>query len=161
MTVLILNGEELKSCLLTFFHTFCNISLSVASSIFQSSTFGFAGVFPFKYTSVVLSGQVMACFVLSHNVYLMPLDTIIEGSICLTEREREREKERMGVGHNIIHRWLEVCVHTSAVSHSSKLQSCLSLFLHYLFLSSSSLSPAPNLIRLLLEYLLLLLVSFL
>ena len=26
--------------------------------MFQSSTFGFAGVFPFKYTSVVLSGQV-------------------------------------------------------------------------------------------------------
>ena len=28
--------------------------------MFQSSTFGFAGVFPFKYTSVVLSGQVSA-----------------------------------------------------------------------------------------------------
>ena len=30
----------------------------MASAIFQSSTFGFAGVFPPKYTSIVLSGQV-------------------------------------------------------------------------------------------------------
>ena len=32
--------------------------MNVASSIFQSSTFGFAGVLPSKYTAVVMSGQV-------------------------------------------------------------------------------------------------------
>ncbi|XP_064394300.1 equilibrative nucleoside transporter 3-like [Halichondria panicea] len=36
------------------------VVLSVASAIFQSSTFGFAGVFPPKYTSIVLSGQASA-----------------------------------------------------------------------------------------------------
>lgn len=32
--------------------------MNTASSIFQSSTFGFAGVLPNKYTSSVMSGQV-------------------------------------------------------------------------------------------------------
>lgn len=32
--------------------------MNTASSMFQSSTFGFAGVLPLKYTSAVMSGQV-------------------------------------------------------------------------------------------------------
>lgn len=36
------------------------ILMNIASAIFQSSTFGFAGVLPAKYTSVVMSGQAFA-----------------------------------------------------------------------------------------------------
>ena len=34
------------------------ILCTVFSAIFQSSTIGFAGIFPSKYTSMVMSGQV-------------------------------------------------------------------------------------------------------
>ena len=34
-------------------------SVVVFSGIFQSSTFGFAGILPQKYTAAVMSGQVM------------------------------------------------------------------------------------------------------
>ena len=59
LTMLILSGMYMSCtpCVYCDELTFCSTSL-VASAIFQSSTFGFAGVFPFKYTSVVLSGQV-------------------------------------------------------------------------------------------------------
>ena len=48
------NSKRLSPHLISVMFSF----ISVSSSMFQSSTFGFAGVFPFKYTSVVLSGQV-------------------------------------------------------------------------------------------------------
>ena len=42
--------------------------LAVFSAIFQSSTFGFAGVFPAQYTSSVLSGQVCVCVHVQYSV---------------------------------------------------------------------------------------------
>ncbi len=36
----------------------CHLSFTVSSAVFQSSTFGFAGILPPEYTSAVMSGQV-------------------------------------------------------------------------------------------------------
>lgn len=62
LTVLTLNGMSVDYICYFSLKTISvnSFFISVASSMFQSSTFGFAGVFPFKYTSVVLSGQVSA-----------------------------------------------------------------------------------------------------
>ena len=56
-----------KGCLVTLLSIQSSGSLhthththTVASSVFQSSTFGFAGVLPMQYTSIVMSGQACA-----------------------------------------------------------------------------------------------------
>lgn len=54
-------------------------SSSVATPLFESSTIGFASVFPFKYTSVVLSGQVI------HTIHTMSIPLRLPSLISIDQ----------------------------------------------------------------------------